>query len=137
MFDDYRISVYDSFTMRILEEESLKKAQSPMHPGRVLVDLFLKPRGMTQKSFSLHLGWTFARLNEIINARRGITPDSALAFAESFPETTPEYWLNLQRDWDLWHARQTHTALPPVPEQAKNTLKAGRKSGTGHRSFDG
>lgn len=85
----------------------LSKKRKPQHPGEVLLKEFLVPLNLSQKQFVEHLGWTYARLNEIINQRRGVTGDSALAFAEALG-TQPEYWLNLQRDWDLWHARQTH-----------------------------
>ena len=87
--------------------------KQPPHPGQILVDKFLEPFGITQSAFASHLGWTYARLNEIINARRGVTADSALYLSEAIPGTSPEYWLNLQRDWDLWHARQTHVPTTP------------------------
>lgn len=108
-----------------------RNRSQPMHPGKVLVEIFLAPRGLTQKEFSRHLGWTFARLNEIVNAKRGITPDSALAFSEAFPETAPEYWLDLQRDWDLWHARIAHVGIPPLaglPDAARSGEKKAGKS---------
>ncbi len=87
----------------------------PRHPGRVLVEEILEPLGVTQTSFASHLGWTFARLNEIANARRGITPDSALALSEAIEGTTPEFWMNLQRDWDLSQARPSHASVMPYP----------------------
>lgn len=86
----------------------------PPHPGRVLVEEFLDPLGITQTAFSNHLGWTFARLNEIVNARRGITPDSALHFSEALVGTSPEFWLDLQRDWDLWQSRLAHASSSPL-----------------------
>lgn len=85
----------------------LPKNRSPKHPGEVLLNDFLEPLELSQKQFAEHLGWTYARLNEIVNMRRGVTADSALAFAEAFG-VKPEYWLDLQRDWDLWRAKQTH-----------------------------
>jgi antitoxin HigA-1 len=63
--------------------------------------------GMTQVALAKHLGWTWARLNEIVNGHRGISASSALAFGQAFG-TGPEFWLNLQRDWDLWHAQKKH-----------------------------
>ncbi|AFS53932.1 HigA protein (antitoxin to HigB) [Leptospirillum ferriphilum] len=89
--------------------------QIPRHPGRVLVEDILEPLGVTQTAFASHLGWTFARLNEITNARRGITPDSALSLAEAIPGTTPEFWMDLQRDWDLSLARTSHATATPFP----------------------
>jgi len=86
------------------------KKNPPLHPGTVLLKEYLEPLSLPQTHFAEHLGWTYARLNEIVNMRRGVTADSALAFAEAFGGE-PEFWLNLQRDWDLWHARQMHTPI--------------------------
>lgn len=79
----------------------------------MLLKEFLEPLGMTQKAFASHLGWTYARLNEIINGRRQVSADSALALGEAL-KTGPEFWLNLQRDWDLWYAMDSHRKVPPL-----------------------
>ena len=67
--------------------------------------------GVSQVKLAKHLDWSWARLNEIINGRRGISANSALAFGEAFG-TGPEFWLNLQGDWDLWHALRKHKPIP-------------------------
>jgi len=85
----------------------LPKKRPPTSPGEMLLSAFLEPMGMTQVALAKHLGWTWARLNEIVNGRRGISASSALAFGQAFG-TGPEFWLNLQRDWDLWHAQKKH-----------------------------
>lgn len=95
----------------------LPKNRPPTHPGEMLLKEFLEPYGITQKAFAEHLGWTYARLNEIINGRRGVTADSALAFADAF-NMEPEFWLNLQRNWDLWHARQNRKPIKPIDNAA-------------------
>jgi addiction module HigA family antidote len=79
----------------------------------MLLKEFLEPLGMTQKAFASHLGWTYARLNEVINGRRQVSADSALALGEAL-RTGPEFWLNLQRDWDLWYAIDSHRKVPPL-----------------------
>lgn len=91
----------------------LPKKRPPTHPGEVLLEEFLKPLGVTQKAFAAHLGWTYARLNEVINGRRQVSADSALALGEAL-KTGPEFWLNLQRDWDLWRAIDSHRKVPPI-----------------------
>lgn len=85
----------------------LPKKRPPTSPGEMLLKEFLEPMGMTQVALAKHLGWTWARMNEIVNGRRGISASSALAFGQAFG-TGPEFWLNLQRDWDLWHAQKKH-----------------------------
>lgn len=82
----------------------------PSHPGQILFEDYLAPLGLSQKEFAEHLGWTYPRLNEIINMRRGVTADSALALGEAFG-IQPEFWLIHQMNWDLWHARQTHLPI--------------------------
>jgi len=81
----------------------------------MLLKEFLEPLEVTQKEFAEHLGWTYARLNEIVNGRRGITAESALALADAL-KTGPEFWLNLQRNWDLWHSLQHHKKIPPFKQ---------------------
>ena len=95
----------------------LPKYRAPTHPGEMLLKDFLEPLDITQKTFSEHLGWTYARLNEIIHGKRGITADSALALGEAF-NMEPEFWLNLQRDWDLWHSRRMHKKITPIITKA-------------------
>jgi addiction module HigA family antidote len=91
----------------------LPKKRPPTHPGEMLLKEFLEPLGVTQKVFAEHLGWTYARLNEIVNGRRNLSADSALTLGEAL-KTGPEFWLNLQRDWDLWHAMRSHRKVAPL-----------------------
>ncbi|HEX9813436.1 MAG TPA: HigA family addiction module antitoxin [Myxococcota bacterium] len=64
---------------------------------------FLRPAGLTQVEAARRMGIPLNRLNEIIRGRRGVTADSALRLARLF-KTSPEFWMSLQSDWDLWHA---------------------------------
>lgn len=91
----------------------LPKNRPPTHPGEMLLKEFLEPSGITQLALARHLGWTYARLNEIINGRRGVTADSALALGDALG-TGPEFWLNLQRDWNLWHSMRIHKPIPKL-----------------------
>ena len=81
--------------------------RAPTHPGQMLLEEFLKPMNLTQKDFSTHVGWTTAKLNELIHAKRGITPATALTLSDTF-QMEAEFWMNLQRDWDLFHAKEKH-----------------------------
>lgn len=74
----------------------LPKYRPPTHPGEMLLEEFLKPIGVSQKEFAKHLGWTYARLNEIINKHRKVTASSALSLVDALG-TTPEFWLTLQQ----------------------------------------
>jgi len=89
----------------------LPRKRPPTHPGEMLLREYLEPLGVTQRQFAAHLGWTYARVNEIVNGHRGVSAGSALAFGEALG-TGPELWLNLQRDWDLWHSIRNHQKVP-------------------------
>jgi addiction module HigA family antidote len=95
----------------------LPKKRSPTHPGEMLLKEFLEPLGVSQATFAKHLGWTYARLNEIVNGKRGVTANSALAFAEAL-KMEPHFWMNLQRDWELWHEMQNRESIAPIDEAA-------------------
>ena len=84
----------------------LKKFKSPFHPGEVLLEDFLIPRGLTQAQFADDLGWTKAKLNEIIKGKRGITADTALDLSEVL-KTTAEVWMGMQASYDLAQARKS------------------------------
>ena len=77
-----------------------KQPNNPFHPGEILIEEFLDPMGMTQAEFARQLGWTKARLNELIRGKRGITAESALDLADALG-TSPKLWMNLQATYDL------------------------------------
>ncbi len=71
----------------------------------ILLEEFLGPAGTTQTAFAETLGWTRARLNELIKGKRGITADAALDLAEALG-TSAKLWMNLQATWDLAQAER-------------------------------
>jgi addiction module HigA family antidote len=70
----------------------------------MLLEGFLAPAGVSQRAFAKRIGWTVAKLNELINGKRGVTADSALDLADELG-TSPEIWLNLQMQFDLRRAQ--------------------------------
>ena len=87
----------------------LPKNRPPTHPGEMLLREFLEPLAMTQIDLAERIHVSYPRVNEIINGRRGVTPDTALRLSKLFG-TSPEFWLNGQRNWDLWHALHSEAA---------------------------
>jgi addiction module HigA family antidote len=81
----------------------------PTHPGEMLREEFLVPLGLTQSAFAARLGVSFPRLNEVINGKRAVTPDTALRLARVLGMSA-DFWLGLQQDWDLWHALRSKDA---------------------------
>ena len=78
--------------------------RTPTHPGEMLNEEFIKPLKLTQTAVAQMLGISFPRLNEIIKGHRGVSTDTALRLEKLFGMDAT-FWLNLQRDWDLWHER--------------------------------
>lgn len=78
---------------------------SPVTPGEILLEEFLKPMGISQNALGLSLRVPPQRINEIVRGRRPITLDTALRLATFFG-TSPEFWLNLQMEHDLRKARR-------------------------------
>ena len=60
--------------------------------------------GLTQVALAEHLGVPVQRVNEIVRGKRGITPETAWLFSQAFG-TTPEFWINLQTNYDLARTR--------------------------------
>lgn len=77
-----------------------RQPENPFHPGEILLEEFLEPGGLTQAAFAQQIGWTRARLNELIKGKRGITAASALDLADALG-TSPKLWMNLQATYDL------------------------------------
>jgi addiction module HigA family antidote len=78
----------------------------PTHPGEMLKEEFLTPLDLTQRELARRLRVSYPRLNELIHARRGMTPDTALRL-ERLLGVEAQFWLNLQLAWDLYHARRS------------------------------
>jgi addiction module HigA family antidote len=94
---------------RITVGRRLPHHRPPTHPGEMLLEEFLKPMGVSQSEFAARLGVSYPRLNEIINGKRGVTPDTALRLAKVLGMSA-DFWLGLQLDWDLWHAMRGNKA---------------------------
>ena len=86
-----------------------KQPTNPFHPGEILLEEFLEPAGVTQAAFARELGWTKARLNELIRGKRGITAESALDLADALG-TSAKLWMNLQSTYDLDKAASKRVA---------------------------
>lgn len=65
----------------------------------MLHEEFLEPQGMSQAAFARHIGWTKARLNQLIRGKRGVTANAALDLAAALG-TSPNLWMNLQATYD-------------------------------------
>ena len=76
----------------------------PIHPGEILREEFMLPRGLSQNALARALNVPPRRINEIVLEKRAITADTALRLARFFG-TSAELWTGLQADYDLRLAR--------------------------------
>lgn len=88
----------------------LPENRKPTHPGKILREEFLEPAGMTQTQLADDLGISVQRVNEVVNEKRKVSAETALLLAEHF-DTTPDFWMNLQKTVDLWEAKQKLEAV--------------------------
>lgn len=83
----------------------LPKHRPPTAPGEMLLEEFLKPLGMTQRDLAERMSMGVQSINLIVNGKRGITAETAVRLSRVF-RNSPQFWLGVQMDWDLWHAER-------------------------------
>jgi addiction module HigA family antidote len=81
----------------------LKQAMPPVHPGEILKELYLDPLQVNITSLADNLGVARKTVSQLVNGHMGVSAEMALKLAKAF-NTTPELWLNMQRNYDLWEA---------------------------------
>ena len=99
----------------------MSKVLSPIPPGEVLLEEFMRPLDVSQNKLARDLDVPVARINDIIHAKRGISADTALRLATYF-ETSAEFWLNLQTRYDLKIAATT------IGEDVKRAVRPHRSA---------
>jgi addiction module HigA family antidote len=80
---------------------------SPIPPGEILLEEFLKPMGISQNRLAGDIDVPVSRIAGIVRGQRAITADTALRFGEYFG-TSPEMWMNLQASYEMRVARSTY-----------------------------
>jgi antitoxin HigA-1 len=73
---------------------------SPVHPGEVLLEEFIKPMNLSQNRLAIDIGVDARRINEIVLGKRAITADTALRLSRFFGNS-PQFWMGLQTQYDL------------------------------------
>jgi addiction module HigA family antidote len=102
-----------AFLKKIAKSREERK-RSPTHPGGILKRQYLEPLSLTVSLVARSLGVSRKTLSKIVNERGSITPDMAARLSKAF-NTTPELWLNLQQNHDLWHTLHNTSAWKRVP----------------------
>jgi addiction module HigA family antidote len=93
---------------------------NPCHPGEVLKDYL---GDMTVKEAAGRLGVTRPNLSRILNRRAGISAETAVRLAKAMPYTSPEFWLKMQLNYDLWKVRKNRLPrIRPFPSRPQENL---------------
>jgi len=93
----------------------MKKIE-PIHPGEILLEEFMKPFSLSQNSVAKAINVSPRRINEIVNKKRAITANTALRLSKFFGNS-PEFWMNLQKIYDLEIAKDS------MPQNIINEIK--------------
>jgi addiction module HigA family antidote len=84
--------------------------REPTHPGEILREEFLLPKGITQQQLAKAIYVPFQRVNELVNGKRGVTPSTSLRLAKFFG-MSEDFWMNLQARWDLHRAKKKERGI--------------------------
>lgn len=81
----------------------LQPTMPPVHPGEILKEMYLNPSGISVTALADNLGVARKTISQLVNGHMGVSAEMALRLGKAF-NTTPELWLNIQRNYDLWQA---------------------------------
>ena len=79
---------------------------NPPHPGEFIREVYLEPHALTGRQLASKLGVSPSTLNRILQGRSGVSPEMALRLSKALGRS-PESWLAMQDNHDLWHARES------------------------------
>jgi addiction module HigA family antidote len=85
---------------------------NPPHPGEFITAVYLEPNNLSGRELAAKLDVSASTLNRILKGTSGISPEMALRLAKALGRS-PESWLAMQCNYDLWQARQ-HVTLEKV-----------------------
>jgi addiction module HigA family antidote len=105
-------------TITTMRKKMQRTKRRPTHPGKILKEDYLLPLSLTIKDMAENLGVSRKAISKIINERGPVTPDMALRLSRAF-DTTPDLWLNLQKNYDLWQVEtgsQEWKKVKPFPQ---------------------
>jgi len=90
-----------------------KRSRPPTHPGIILKYDYLETLSVPVSKIAERLKVSRKTMSKIVNERGSITSDMALRLSKAF-NTTPDLWLNLQKEYDLWQAQHKFTGWEDI-----------------------
>lgn len=101
-----------------------KMTRKPTHPGKIIKEDYLLPLSISIKDMAENLDISRKTLSKIVNEKGSITPEMALRLSRAF-DITPDLWMNLQNNYDLWSAKNLSTAwqlVKPIPSNLLHSM---------------
>ena len=103
---------------------------NPLHPGEIIRELLIEGAGLAVTNAAKQLDVDRTTLSRLLNGRSGISPDMALRLSLLLPNSDIEFWMNLQRDYDIWQLKKIAKKLKVKPiKSANEDCYEQRKSG--------
>lgn len=87
----------------------MKRNLVPVHPGEILQEEYVQERSWTITEVAKDLGIARTNLSAIVKERACISPELAVELSEAFGNTA-QFWVNLQKNYELWHVEKKRTA---------------------------
>lgn len=105
-------------------KEKLKRGLPPTHPGMILKEMYLLPLNISITDLAAKFSVARKTISEIVNGKVGISAEMSLRLAKAF-NTSPEFWLNLQRNYDLFAAtnKVSLTRIRPFKVALSETIQ--------------
>lgn len=94
-------------------ELSKKRTRCPSHPGSLLKEFVVDSLGLSKVEIADHLGISRQHLYDLLNEAKPVTPQMAVRLGK-LVGNSPEVWVRLQTDYDLWHAMKD-TDVSQIP----------------------
>lgn len=98
---------------------------NPPHPGEIIKEIYLDPLDISITKAAADLGISRVALSEIVNGRRGVSPEMAIRLSKAF-DTEVSMWLSLQSNYDLWHLE---IRKPDIRSQVKEIILKDSQAG--------
>jgi addiction module HigA family antidote len=102
-----------------------KRTRPPTHPGEILKYHYVAPLSVPIDKLAKHLGVSGKTLSRILNCKSSISTEMALRLSRAF-ETSPDLWINLQKDYDLWFIEKENYGIrnihPFCTQQAESSF---------------
>lgn len=91
---------------------------NPLHPGKIIYDILIEGAELSVTEAAKKLGVNRTTLSRLLNGHAGVSAEMALRLSKLLPNTDMVLWMNLQRDYDIWHATKHATKIHIKPLKA-------------------